>query len=143
MVYYHGTDANSINAIIKNGVDITRGSGELGQGFYVGSSLWRAFSWAWRKSQDSRQDNYGVIRYEILEKDFLNCDLLCKNRLSATATYENLKKKSKTRSWTSGHDAIWTPIVGKNIQNVYQIKFESQHGRDFINQQNKVIIWKK
>lgn len=45
--YYHGSDKKSIYNIYNNGADISKGSGELGQGFYVGSSLWRAFSWAW------------------------------------------------------------------------------------------------
>ncbi len=143
LVYYHGADAKSINAIMNCGIDISRGSGELGQGFYVGSSLWRAFSWAWMKAQNSKQTDYGVIQYEIQEQDFLNCHLLCKNRAATTATYENLRKSQRTKSWKSGHDAIWAPIVGKNVQHAYQIKFESQYGELFINQQKKKIIWKK
>lgn len=141
--YYHGSDKKSIDNIYSNGADISKGSGELGQGFYVGSSLWRAFSWAWMKAQNSKQKDYGVIRYEIPEQDFLKCNLLCKNRASTTKTYENLKKSSQTKKWVSGNDAIWTPIIGKNVQHVYQIKFESKKGEAFINQQKKEILWAK
>ena len=143
LVYYHGADAASINAIMSSGVDINRGSGELGKGFYVGSSLWRAFSWAWMKAHKNGQDDYCVIRFEFSETDFLKCKILCKNRSSALYTYNKLEEQSHTRSWTSGHDAIWAPIVGKNIQNVYQIKFESVNGQNFINEQKREIICKR
>lgn len=136
--YYHGSDVDSINDIYNNGADVTKGGGELGQGFYVGSSMWRASSWAWHQAK-KRNKNYGVIEYDINEKGILNLDLLCKNRRSTLQYYRNLKKK-KNFKVKLNHDVVWAPIVGMNIKDVYQMKFESEKGQDFINNQNKTIL---
>lgn len=144
MVYYHGTDAESLNAILKNGVDITRGSGELGQGFYVGSSLWRAFSWAWIKTNGNGiRKKYGVIQCTFKDEDFLSLKVLCKNRYSTLGTYRYLKKNHWECTWVFGCDAIWSPIVGKNVQNAYQIKFEGEKGKFFVNKKMKMKEWKR
>lgn len=136
--YYHGSDINSIKLIRTKGADVSLGCGELGRGFYVGSSLWRAFSWAWIKS---KRQKCGVIEYQIDEATFLTLVLLCKNRDSTHVTYNNLKSSGNEKTWVSNHDAIWAPIVGKNVQDAYQIKFESVIGEYFINQQKKKVLW--
>lgn len=140
LTYYHGTIQSAAKQIIQNGIDISKGQGELGQGFYVGSSLWRAFSWAWHKSNNCHE-KYEVIEFLIDESQLHKLNILYLNRSSTLARYRILKKTKQTRTWTSGHDAIWAPIVGENIKNVYQIKFESSNGRDFIQNQNKTL-WK-
>ena len=37
MIYYHGTDATSALTIASHKIDVTKGKGELGKGFYVGN----------------------------------------------------------------------------------------------------------
>lgn len=140
LIYYHGTDEKSINSIIKNGANVKLGGGELGQGFYVGSSLWRAFSWAWQKS-NPKNLRCGVIEYSLNEYYFLSLDILCKNRVATQTLYSTLDASNQTNNFNSGHDAIWTPIVGKNVKDAYQIKFESKKGELYINQQNKTVLW--
>lgn len=138
LTYYHGTTRPAAEAIIKN-IDVSKGCGELGQGFYIGSSLWRAFSWAWNKAQKEGAE-YRVIAFQIDEKQFGQLDILCQNTQSTRETYKRLKQSDLTTHWTSHHDAIWAPIVGQNIKNVYQIKFESVHGEYFINKQKKYML---
>ncbi len=141
LIYYHGTTKNAIDAILKNGIDISKGCGELGKGFYVGSSLWRAYSWAWHKSQKNGiAKDYGVIEFQLDEVQLNKLNILCKNTRSTISTYNGLKQCDTTQYWISNHDAIWAPIVGKNIKNVFQIKFESEHGKQFI-QQQKQVLW--
>lgn len=140
LVYYHGSDEKSIYNICNGGADISKGRGELGKGFYIGSSMWRACSWAWRKSKHS-QSKCGVIEYKLDEIKFLGLNILCKNREAMLNLYRNLRKRNSTVFYESKHDAIWAPIVGKNIQNVYQIKLESKKGEVYINNQNKNVIW--
>lgn len=140
LAYYHGTTKDAIDVILKNGIDISKGRGELGRGFYIGSSLWRAYSWAWHKSQkNGNAKGYGVIEFQLDEVQLNRLDILCKNTQSTRNTYVFLKRKNLTQCWTSNHDAIWAPIVGGNITNVFQIKFESEPGRQFIQQQTRVL----
>ncbi len=145
LIYYHGSDRNSIESIVRNGAVVSKGRGELGKGFYIGSSMWRACSWAWAKSQQCKSmcNGYGVIQYKLDEEQFLKLNILCKNRVSAQDLYRRLKRTNATAEWISDNDAIWAPIVGKDIRNVYQIKFESKDGENFINNQKKSIIWQK
>ena len=144
LTYYHGTDETSAQSIIKNGADITKGGGELGNGFYIGSSLWRAYSWAWQRAQQKTSANskvgYSVIEYNLDESDFLKLDILCLNRNSTMERFVDLKKNNLLCQWQSDHDAIWAPLVGCNIQDAYQIKFESQIGENYINNQKTRIL---
>ena len=142
MVYYHGTDEMSLS-LIEQEAKIDCGRGELGRGFYVGSSLWRAFSWAWHKANKKGTKSYGVISYEINENKFCNLSILCLNRQSTERKYAWLKKLNLSKRWYSNHDAIWAPLVGGGIKDVYQIKFQSKKGEEFINQQKHSILWPK
>lgn len=136
MLYYHGSDIDSINSIMQNGADIDKGGGELGKGFYIGSSMWRAFSWAWHKAKKINKD-YAVIEFDFNDNEFVKLNIQYYNKSSALNVYENLKQNKNIMTWTSGKDAIWAPIVGYNIHGVLQIKFESKKGKEFINKQQK------
>lgn len=144
LTYYHGTDEKSANSILQNGADINRGGGELGMGFYIGSSLWRAYSWAWQRSQEKSNANskigFSVIEYKLDESKLHDLDILCLNRMSAEKRFSYLKTNNCENQCASGHDAIWGPLVGGNIRGVYQIKFESFTGQNYINQQDKQLL---
>lgn len=68
MIYYHGTDATSALTIASHKIDVTKGGGELGQGFYVGSLLHKAFAWAYNKSSKQKGK---VVEFNINDDDFL------------------------------------------------------------------------
>ncbi len=140
LVYYHGSDLKSLNNICNKGANINKGRGELGKGFYIGSSMWRACSWAWRKSNKGQND-YNILIYEIDDVNLGNLKIIRWGRRKTQEEYKRRKKEHTTRTWISENDAIWAPIVGGNIRNVMQIKFESNAGQTFINQQNHTLLW--
>lgn len=140
LVYYHGSDQKSIYNICNKGANISKGGGELGQGFYIGSSMWRACSWAWRKANEGKKD-YNVLVYEIDDINLKNLKIVRWGRRKTLEEYKKRKKERTTETWISGNDAIWAPIVGGNIRDVMQIKFESDAGQNFINQQKHTLLW--
>ena len=68
-ISFHGTSLTNAKKIVgsPNQVDVTLGQGELGQGFYTGTSIALAAIWA----QSRHQTNSAVIKFEISESDFI------------------------------------------------------------------------
>lgn len=66
MQLFHGTDSTAASAIAgpPQAVNISKGGGELGQGFYAGDSLSLAVAWA--------NGHHGMGRAKILEIDIDN-----------------------------------------------------------------------
>lgn len=139
LTYYHGTDKTAAENIAQH-IDSQKGGGELGQSFYIGSSAWRAHSWAWLKAKR----NYAVLKFEIDEEAFLSLKLLCLNRRRTQNDFAQRKKAQDENSYVYANaDAVWAPIVGKNVKDAYQIKFqggEGSPGEQFINDQSKTQI---
>lgn len=132
LTYYHGTDssaAKSIMAEIKVNTSNRKHKAELGDGFYVGSSCWRASSWAWHKANI----DYKVVRFLIKEIPFLKLHVIVMDRAEVKKFWNNKQRML-------GCDAVWGPIVGGHIRDTLQIKFESPLGINFINKTNKVIL---
>lgn len=117
LIYYHGTTKNAIDAILKNGIDISKGCGELGKGFYVGSSLWRAYSWAWHKSQKNGiAKDYGVIEFQLDEVQLNKLNILCKNTRSTISTYNGLKQCDTTQYWISNPMQYGHQLLEKTLK---------------------------
>ena len=132
MIYYHGTDATSASIIASHNIDITKGKGELGKGFYVGNQMHRAFAWAYHKNSD----NYNVVRFAIDAETLLKLDLIFVDREYAKQEWAKMKSedcKHAEDTYEYHHDAVWAPVIGGNIDNMNQIKFESIEGQKFIN----------
>lgn len=124
LTYYHGTSDASAQQIMQS-VDLNQGGGELGQGFYVGSSMWRACSWAWQKANR----NYAVLEFSIYEPAFLNLNLLCLNRQQTLQHYKQRRRDNTCGTYiykreNTPIDAVWAPIVGRGIKDTCQIKFQ-------------------
>src|SRR5262245_40539412 len=68
-ITYHGTSKHSAQQILGPPLDIkvNVGTGELGQGFYTGSSIALAAMWAYNRYQTRGV----VIKLEIPESDFV------------------------------------------------------------------------
>lgn len=131
LTYYHGTDSQSAASIIAHvNLPTRRRKAEMGDGFYVGSSCWRASAWAWHKANI----DYKVVRFLIKEIPFLKLHVKVMNR-AEVLTFWNNKRKRKLEC-----DAAWGPLVGGHIKDTLQIKFESPLGINFINKTNKVIL---
>lgn len=132
MIYYHGTDATSALTIASHKIDVTKGKGELGKGFYVGNQMHRAFAWAYHKNPK----NYNVVRFVIDAEALLQLDIIFVDREYAEKEWAKMKSEDYEKTeenYEYHHDAVWAPVIGGNIDNMNQIKFESQKGESFIN----------
>lgn len=131
LTYYHGTDSQSAASIMANvQLPTRRSKAEMGDGFYVGNSCWRASVWAWHKAQK----NYKVVKFCIMEIPFLKLHVIVMNRAEVNKFW-NKKHIRKL-----GCDAAWGPVVGGHVRDTLQIKFESPRGINFIDQTYKVIL---
>lgn len=127
MITYHGTSHEYATDIINNGVDITRGGGELGQGFYVGDLFHKAIAWAWNRHHEEAS----VIIIEFNDDEFINLNLCSLNAEEASSLRYCIKRSKGQYSFSKGVDAIWAPIVGQRFPYFNQIKFEAS-GKVFI-----------
>lgn len=129
MELYHGTDKKSSKKMIENKINVHLGGGEIGQGFYTGDLSHQAFNWAYHKYKDEKV----VVKIDIKDEDLLslNPEFLDYNQ---TRLYRaEIKKNGKTRIFRFNQNIVWAPVVGKNISNFYQLKFESEEAEIFLN----------
>jgi hypothetical protein len=131
MIAYHGTDRTSANNIVgpPSGIDVTRGGGELGRGFYLGENISLAKAIAVGKHG---QENAAVIRFDTDDSAFIR--LQVKNlhsRQYVYQTWKNLKKKRICDTYLFNTDVICAPFA--TIAFSYQYKFESENSQDVLN----------
>lgn len=131
MDQYHGTDKITAQEIITNGVDISQGGGELGQGFYTGNYEWEAFNWNWHKHSDKGD----VIKFEIAEEPFWNLNIRILTIAEGMPFYRSIKKGAATRTYLFGCDVVWSEFLGftSKSANAEQLKFETEDAEIFIN----------
>ena len=138
---YHGTDSSSADSILLGQIDVSKGGGELGQGFYVGNLAHQAFAWAYHKGKQYHT-GYKVIAFDI---DLARFNVLNRKYLSR-AEAKLIRKSLRSHNQQhrtfrfNGWDAIIAPIVGKYIPYFMQIKFEGKSGQDFINDTRKFVL---
>ena len=126
--WFHGTDRHTVIKLANAGILVTSGGGELGQGFYVGDKQREAKRWAANKHNSST-----VLQVTILDSDFFSLALNALSHHHAVVLRARLRKTGATRSYISGSDAIWSPIVGKTGLNADQVKFESSRSEVLLN----------
>lgn len=135
MKRYHGTHRKFLQTFLIGKIDPTVGGGEFGQGFYVGNLAHQAWAWAWnRHGKDA-----GVMEFEIDDSDFLALTLKWINRRYGKIFWRKLRQDRATKTYRFGVDAVWGPLLGGNLSNMYQIKFEDQ-AISFINKVTKRIL---
>lgn len=66
MKSYHGTSSNIAAYLTEGNVDVKKGGGELGQGFYTGEHLYLAKAWAFQVHADKASN---VVEFETPDKD--------------------------------------------------------------------------
>ena len=64
MYLYHGSDEVTVKSLINGKIDVTKGGGEIGRGFYLGDMLHVAKAWAWNK-----HDSKVVLEVEVHQND--------------------------------------------------------------------------
>lgn len=137
MKRYHGTHNRYIKQICNGQIDTSKGGGELGQGFYVGNLAHQAYSWAWHRYKS----DYCVIEFDIDDKQFQRLKIKWLNKSWATRKWRELQRSNQEGTYTFGVDVVWSHLLGGNISNMYQIKFEdTSTAKQFINNtKNRVL----
>ena len=130
-ISYHGTkqeNAKSITGPPPN-VDVSIGNGELGKGFYTGSSIALAAIWA--------QTRYGkeavVIKFDIPEPKFVQLKgVVIKTKEEVKNGWKQLKANSSKIAFSSDHDYIIAPFATIEGSG-HQLKFESSKAENELN----------
>jgi len=128
---FHGTDDISASIIIgpPSNVDVTRGRGELGQGFYTGSSISLAAIWAYGRHQEKGVVvEFGIPRSELVK---LDC-MAFKRRSKLVELWQDLRGKKTTTTHKFGVDYVIAPFA--TVEEIgHQYKFESEKSQTVLN----------
>lgn len=121
---YHGTSEQFADSIKLNpqGIEVSRGGGELGRGFYLGGDISLAIIWA-----KARNRKPGVLEFEIDKSKYA---LLRLKRLSHGQVVNDwLKNKSNGnhRTHLYGTDVVIGPL--SPVPDATQYKFESNRSQ--------------
>ncbi len=132
-IIYHGTSKEKAPDIVKS-VDLNLGRGELGRGFYTGTSIAMAKVWATHRFPKS----YAVVKFEISEQKFLLLDgHLIRTKTRVKKIWDDLREKNITDTYLFGKDYVMAPFATSDIG--HQIKFESQKAANELNDSKKTI----
>jgi hypothetical protein len=127
MIVFHGTDTNCANSILLK-VDVTKGGGELGRGFYAGESIGLAASFA----QGRFPGNHKVVKLEIDESAFVNLKIKTIKRIEFVyRSWQNLLRQREASSFLFNFDVVQAPFA--TLEFSYQYKFESTRAEDVLN----------
>ena len=138
MIVFHGTSAAAAAQIVgpPPTVDVTRGRGELGRGFYVGDSVALAISWA--------KGRYGPSLGKTIEIDVDNSAFATLSvmqigkRRYVWWQWKYLAFKSRTGTYLSGYDVVCAPFATLDMS--LQIKFESAAAEKVLNSRSVMRV---
>jgi len=133
MKYYHGTNKKHDQEIIgpPPQIDVSKGRGELGQGFYVTSEPWIAKSWAVGK--------HGISDASVIEISFegkeievmqMNSHILATQN-DVIGNWIGLERTKRTKTFKFGKDIIDAPFA--TLDSARQYKFESKNAERILN----------
>lgn len=122
---HHGSKPEVVRMLADGRIDVGRGEGEFGQGFYTQRSLHSAWQWALGRGEAA------VLRLDIPEDVERGFRLRILSAKQARALTARLTNKRTRRTYKAGVDVIEGPLNG-NERNL-QYKFESEHAQSTIN----------
>jgi len=130
MITYHGTDIASANNIIgpPSNIDVTRGGGELGRGFYLGENVALAAALS--------RGKFGldgvVLKFENDETAYAQLNTRVINRrVNVYEFWRCLINRGLTRQYLYNVDVVCAPFA--TIDFSIQYKFESQNAQATLN----------
>jgi hypothetical protein len=130
MVTYHGTDIASANNIIgpPSNIDVTRGGGELGRGFYLGEHVALAAA----LSRGKFGIDGVVLKFEIDKTAYAQLNTrVIKRRVNVYFFWKYLIIMGLKRKHLYNVDVVFAPFATIDIS--IQYKFESQNAQDTLN----------
>ena len=126
---YHGTNKPTAQSLVDGEIDVTKGGGELGIGFYAGEYLWVAKSWAANRFKHDA----AVVKLEVPDSDYFGLEPLLLSRTDALKQRNAIKSASTTRTHKFNVNVVWSPIVGSTRVDADQHKFESLTAQNLLN----------
>lgn len=132
MEQYHGTNSNYATQIANGRIDVNKGGGELGKGFYTGDLKHQAFNWAWHQYKQEKS----VVEIIFDDDAFLNLEPFCIDLFMTYYYRRRIRNEGVTRTFEFYKNVVWAPVVGREIHYYNQIKFESLTAQGFLNDEN-------
>ncbi|UAB68704.1 DUF3990 domain-containing protein [Vibrio sp. SCSIO 43132] len=145
---YHGTDPNIVRDLQNCKVDVDKGGGEFGKGFYLGNSRRLAKRRAYHKTKGVYGTANDAMNYfnNTLEVkiNILDLDNFYKKKTLDIEQGRRLFNKLSAKPKTTGsytfypnHDYIVGPVVGRKGRYVCvtQYKFDSKSSENVMNKQ--------
>lgn len=131
MITFHGTDTNSANNIVgpPSNIDVTKGGGELGRGFYLGENISLAKAIAVGKHG---QANAAIIKFDIDDSSYVHLNVRnIHHRQVVFRLWQSLIKAGKEHLHLFNIDVVCAPFA--TIDFSYQYKFESSNAQHTLN----------
>ena len=126
---YHGTKKTVAISIVAGAIDVSKGGGELGMGFYTGEYLWVAKAWA----RNRHKHDAAVVELSVPEDEYFKLEPLLLSRTDALSERNRIKAAATTRTHTFNANVVWSPIVGTTRVDADQHKFESKASEALLN----------
>lgn len=136
-ISYHGTNKENAVKIVgpPSMLDIEIGKGELGKGFYTGTSIAVAAIWA----QNRYPKDGVVIEFNISPLNFVKLrGHIIKTQADVLDKWKDLKKNNLTSDYTIGYDYIVAPFATIE-ESGSQFKFESKLAEDELKSSQKNV----
>lgn len=120
MFLYHGTSLATANGLATNPslLDVTKGGGELGQGFYTTEHVAMAIAWARGRNRQG-----AVLEIAVDVSAYAILSVLTLNWVQVHSTWNQLKRLRQTRTYLFGYDDVYGPLA--TYAHATQHKFES------------------
>lgn len=137
-ISFHGTSKEFADIIIgpPSNVNLNKGKGELGKGFYTGSSIALAAIWA----RTRHKENGVVIEFDIPKANFVQLKgAVIKTQHEVVTHWEELKITKKVKDFMFDNcDYIMAPFATIELTG-HQYKFESKKAEEELNMCKKII----
>ncbi|MDC0740885.1 hypothetical protein [Polyangium mundeleinium] len=128
--FYHGTDHVTAQRVSSrtSAIDVARGGGEFGRGFYVGDSPVLALQFAIGRFGVT---NARALRFIITQESYSALETKYLAEKDAKKLRQRVRRARATRSHLVGVDVVCGPIEGR-AQNL-QSKFETERSQAVLN----------
>ena len=127
----HGTCREAASSIYKNGIKFNVGSGELGQGFYMSTSLAYASCMAWHKmnsNSNGQNDKFFVLSAEIDVDDMKQWHVKSLSDKQAASMWKKLRESNETDKKAFDCDIVVSPIQDGLNMGSWQFVFPDNEG---------------
>jgi hypothetical protein len=126
-VLYHGTNRPFATTMAAGAVDVTRGGGEFGRGFYTQDSSGNAA----RRGQYLYGNNSAVLILTLDDRAYHALNFRRLTLSMAQALNARLRAGNARQTYVTPHDALVGPLVYQ--PRIEQQKFQSANAQDLLN----------